>query len=157
MHLAMLRETDWFEPNNHSGWLADLPEQLEQISDSKVRVELFCRYLQPIQESVDELRVLFVRSIIAELHIEQITGIFRLLVVVVNVVAHVAPYSFVADLFVVGVCTSAITLAVLALLLAFAMVAREISNETAQFHEAEDAWADREDIDDDSDGQSSDT
>jgi hypothetical protein len=151
LDLASLKEQDWLEPNNVRGWSRDLDKHLQEIGDPRARVEVFSRYLMPIQEAVDELTILWVRSAVGELHLKSITGTFLLLVIAIgiNVVVRILPNGRVWDLFAIGLVALTVVMALLELLMIFGFVSLEAGDESTPFHEAEEAWATRAELRDD--------
>jgi len=141
LDLASLREVDWLEPNNIRGWSRDLDEHLHQLADPRERVEVFSRYLMPIQEAIDELTVLWVRSVTGELHLKSISGTFLLVVIsaAINVVVRVLPSGRLCDLFAIGLAALVVVMALLELLMIFGFVSLEASDESAAFRSAEES------------------
>jgi hypothetical protein len=142
LDLASLKEEDWLEPNNIRGWSRDLDKHLQQIEDPRERVEVFSRYLMPIQEAIDELTVLWVRSVIGELHLKSISGTFLLLVVsvAINIVVRVLPGGRLWDIFAIGLAALVVVMALLELLMIFGFVSVEASDESTAFRNAEESW-----------------
>lgn len=143
LDLASRKEEEWLEPNNVQGWSTALAEHLQEIIDPRDRIEAFSRYLMPLQEAVDELMVLWVRSAVGELHLTSISGTVFLLViaVAVNIAIRLFPPGRSWDLFAIGLATTVVTFTLLELLMIFGFVTLEVSDESTSFRNAEEAWS----------------
>lgn len=140
------QQLDWFEPNNIRSWDKSLGRRLNQIEDPETRIEVATRYLLPIHEAVEELTLLYVRSVIATIQVRHTFGSFGLVafVLAVNIAVRVIPYGSRLDLFVVALVAATLTFTLIELLLLFDFASSEVKNEISFFQRASQAWASAE-------------
>ena len=130
MPLMTLGRADWFQPDSFKSW-ANITPKVEEMKGSII----LPRHLLPLEESLSELGLCYIRSAVAKLHLRLTASVVYLLIAatLISVTAHMMPHTWLFNFIIFVVCVAFILLTLLEILQIFSFVRQSADEEMEDF------------------------
>lgn len=133
--LLQFSKTDWFEFNEVKSWSKGIDKSVDDIKSGNEKNIILFKHLLPLEEEVNELGLLFIRSIVSPVLIKLTTGVFSLIAIAISIIffGKILPYGTIQNIILANSAIIACCYAVLELLHILSYLKQEAKEEL--FHD----------------------